>query len=152
MHEDFEAAELLPHRVGDCRASLRRRKIRLNEFGFADILGTFARRRKHPHACPTERGPPRRANAFRAAGHERALAIKFEIGAHQRISNERIFPPASTKLKLTVIGLPGKLPASLALRTLWSPRSANSTGATAWPYFFLVAAIQFLIAATPSKV
>ena len=53
------------------------------------------------------------------------------------------------KLKFTVIGLPGKLPVSLALRTFWPPRSASSSGATVWPYFFFVAAIQFLIAATP---
>src|SRR6266849_8001164 len=86
MHEDFEAAELLPHRLGDCRASLRRRKVRLNEFAFADILGTLARRRKHPRACLAERGHHRRAHAFRAAGHERALAVKFEIAVHQRIS------------------------------------------------------------------
>jgi len=33
-------------------------------------------------------GCNRRADAFRAAGHERALAVKFEIAAHQRISNE----------------------------------------------------------------
>src|SRR5712675_2435235 len=150
MHEDFEAAELLPHRLGDCRASLRRRKVRLNEFGFPDILGAFARRREHPRACLAERGHHRRAHAFRAAGHERALAVKFEIAAHERIANERIFPPASTKLKFTVIGLPGKLPASLTLRTLWPPRSASSSGATVWPYFFFVAAIQFLIAAMPS--
>ena len=82
---------------------------------------------------------------LRAFAHPMDYAIR-----HQRISNERIFPPASTKLKFAVIGLPGKLPASLALRTLWPPRSASSSGATVWPYFFFVAAIQFFIAAKPS--
>src|SRR6266853_6509012 len=151
MHEGVEAAELLPHCVGDSRASLRRSNIRRNEFGFAHILGTFARGRKHPRACLTQRGHHRCAHALRAAGHQRALALQFEIAAHERISNERIFPSASTKLKFTVIGLPGKLPVSLALRMFWPPRSASSSGATVWPYFFFVAAIQFSIAATPRR-
>src|SRR5467141_2700018 len=151
MHEDVDAAELLAHRVGDSRASLRRSNIRRNEFDFADILGTFARRRKHPRACLAERRHDRRAHAFRAARHERALALQFEVAAHERISSERIFPSASTKLKFTVIGLPGKLPVSLALRMFWPPRSASSSGATVWPYFFFVAAIQFSIAATPRR-
>jgi len=64
MHEDVESAELLAHRVGDCRASFRRRNIRRNEFGFADILGTFARRRQHPRAGLTQRCNDRRAHAF----------------------------------------------------------------------------------------
>ena len=72
------------------------------------------------------------------------------MAAHDRIFNERIFPPANTKLKFTVIGLPGKRPVSLAVRTLWSPRSASARGAMVWLYFFFVAAIQFSIAATPS--
>src|SRR5260221_8861185 len=150
MHEDVEAAELLAHGVGDSGAPLCRGDIRRNEFDLANVLGAFARRREHPRACLAERGHHRRAHAFRAAGHERALAVKFETAAHERIANERIFPPASTKLKFTVIGLPGKLPASLTLRTLWPPRSARSSGAMVWPYFFFVATIQFFIAATPS--
>src|ERR1700736_6128755 len=150
MHEDVDAAELLAHHVGDRRTSLRRSNIRRNEFDFADIVRTIARRRKHARACLAERHHDRRAHAFRAAGHHRALALQFEIAAHERISSERIFPSASTKRKFTVIGLPGKLPASLALRTLWPPRSASSSGATVWPYFFFVAVIQFFIAATPS--
>src|SRR6185295_1407415 len=150
MHEDVEAAELLAHGVGDSRASLRRRNIRRNEFGFATILGSFARCRQHPRACLTQRRNDRRADAFGAAGDQRALALQFEIAAHERISSERTFPSASANVKFTVIGLPGKLPVSRALRTLWPPRSARSSGVTLWPYFFFVAAIQFLIAATPS--
>src|SRR5712671_6846371 len=135
MHEDVEAAEPLPHRVGDSRASLCRRNIRRDEFGFVHILGTFARRRKHLRACLTQRGHHRCAHALRAARHECALALQFEIAAHERISSERIFPSASTKLKFTVMGLPGKLPVSLALRTHWPPRSAISSGVTVWAYF-----------------
>src|ERR1043165_5165280 len=149
MHEDVEAAELLAHRVGDCRPPPHCGNIRRHEFGFADVLGTFACRRKHLRACLAQRRHHRRAHAFRSARHERALALQFEIAAHERISSERICPSVSTKLKFTVIGLPGKLPVSLALRTLWPPRSASSSGAMVWPYFFFVAAIQFLIAATP---
>jgi hypothetical protein len=48
-------------------------------------------------APASEHGHYSRANAIRAAGRQRALALKFEIAAHERISNERIFPPASTK-------------------------------------------------------
>jgi len=88
MREDFEAAELLPHRLGDCRASLRRRKVRLNEFGFADILGTLARRRKHRAPASRSAATTAAPTPFVPAGHERALAVKFEIAAHQRISNE----------------------------------------------------------------
>src|ERR1043165_6629574 len=150
MHEDIETAELPATGVGDGRASLHCGNIRRNELGFADVPGTLACRRKHLRACLTQRGHHRGAHAFRSAGHQRALVLKFEIAAHHRVSSERIFPSASTKLKSTVIGLPGKLPASLALRTLCPPRSASSSGAMVWRYFFFAAAIQFFIAATPS--
>jgi len=89
MHEDVDAAELLAHRVGDSRASLRRSNIRRNEFDFADILGTFARRRKHPRACP--RGAPPRPPRPRLScrrSTSRALALQFEVAAHERISSE----------------------------------------------------------------
>src|ERR1700719_1235607 len=101
MYEDVEPDGLLPHRVGTCRASFCRGNIRRHEFGFAHILRTFARGRKYPCACLTQRGHHRGANAFRAAGHQRALTLKLEIAAHERISSERILPPASTKLKFT---------------------------------------------------
>jgi hypothetical protein len=136
MHKDVEAAELLSHGVGDCRAAFCRGNVRRNEFGFADLFGTFARRRKHPRARFTERGHHCCAHPFRAAGHQRALAFQFEVVAHDRISNERIFPSASTKLKLTVMGLPGKLPASLALRTLLPPHSTISSGGNGVAIFF----------------
>src|ERR1051326_499765 len=115
MHEDVEATKLSANRAGDNRASLRRGNIRRNKAGVAHILGPFARRRQHLSPCVAQRRNDRRADSFLATCHELALALQLEIAAHARISSERIFPPASTKVKFTVIGLPGKLPVSRAL-------------------------------------
>src|SRR3954462_6882996 len=91
-----------------------------------------------------------RADTFGARGNQRALPLEFEIAVHERTSSERILSSASTNVKFTVIGLAGKLPVSRAFRMLRSRRSASSSGVTVWPYFVVVAAIQFFIAATPS--
>src|ERR1700730_1592939 len=118
--------------------------------GMSRIFRPRPRRGEDCRASFAKRRNDRLADTLGAAGDERAFSFELQEVAHQRISSYAIFPSFSTKLNSSVAGLPGKLPVSLALRTVFPSRSATSSGATVWLYFFFVSAFHSLIAANPS--
>ena len=67
-------------------------------------------------ACPT---PPR------AAGHERPPPGEVPVGAHGWIARPAMRPSRSVKSKSRSTGLPGKLPSTLAVRTVRPSRSTT---------------------------
>ena len=54
-----------------------------------------------------------------AASHKRAAAIQLEMVAHDRISSDVMWSRSSLKMNVSVTGLPGKSPETLAVTTVW---------------------------------
>ena len=124
MHDDVDAAETVADRVRDGGASFRRRDIGDNEV--PGVGKTSGRDRAVVKASRRPRAAPRRRpdHALGAARHERALALKSEIAAHDLISSAAILPPSSVNTKSSVTGLPGKLPVSFVLTRSCRARDA----------------------------
>src|SRR4029077_13590207 len=147
MNDDVDATEIVADRVRDGGASFHRRYI-----GDEEVLGVGKTLRPR-----TGRGQSRRTglakrcddgltDALGAARHERALALKSEIAAHELISSAAILPPSSVNTKSSVTGLPGKFPASFVLTTVLPPRADVATGSSVCWYFFAVSNRHALMA------
>jgi hypothetical protein len=153
MNDDVDTTETAEDRVRDGCASFDRRYIGDDEvLGVGKTLRPRTSRGQSPGAGLAQRRNNGLTDALGAARHERALALKSEIAAHDLISRAAILPPSSVNTKSSVTGLPGKFPASFVLTTVLPSRADAATGSSVCWYFFAVSNRHALMALRPFNV